>query len=77
MFSLLNTRPGKGNFPARVCKILNFLSQFFHGTWRQFSRSFYLIEGERVRSEHFTNVGHRIALLVRQPVLIRIRSRKD
>jgi hypothetical protein len=77
MFSLLNRQAGSGKNPARMCKILNSLSQFFRGIRRQFRRPFYLVESERFRSEHFARVGHGIALLVRQPVLIRIRSRRD
>ena len=77
MFSLLNRRLGGGKNPARMGKILNNLSLFFHGVWRQFSWPFYLVEGERLRSEGFPGVGHRIAFLIRQPVLIRIRSGKD
>jgi len=77
MFSLLNTESDRGNNPARMCKILNSLSPFLHEVLRQFSRPFYLIEGERLKSGRFAGVGHGIALLVRQPVLLRIRSGKD
>jgi hypothetical protein len=77
MFSLLNTVWRRGKNRARMCKILNSLSQFFQGLGRRLLRPFYLIDGERFRGEAFARVGHGIALLVRQPALLRIRSRKD
>lgn len=77
MFSLLNNWKGMGKYPARLCKFLNSLSRFFHNQWRQFSCSFYLVDGERFRSGVLAEVGHRIALLSPQPVLHRIRSGKD
>jgi hypothetical protein len=77
MFSLLNSESAKGKIPARMCKILDSLSQFFHGVWPRFSCAFYPIEDERIRSKHSVAVGLSIALLVRQPALLRIRSRKD
>jgi hypothetical protein len=77
VFNLLNRAPNKGKFPARMCKILNILSQFFCSLWRPFSRILYLFEGKRLNCDHFGPVGHRIALLDRQLVLSRIRSGKD
>lgn len=77
MFSILNTPFCRGKTSARMCKILNSLSTDFHGFRRRFLQGFYLVEPERFRDEVFAAVGHRIALLVRQPVPIRIRSGKD
>ena len=77
MFSLLNRNAERGKFRARRCKILNSWSQFFRSVWRGLSRSRYLIASKRLRSVHSGRVGHPIALLVRQPALIRIGSRKD
>ncbi len=77
MFSPLNRQSGRGKNPARMCKILNSLSPFFRGIWRQFLRSFYLVEGKRLTSEHFAGDGHGIALLFCQPVLLRIRRGQD
>lgn len=77
MFSLLNNESAKGKTRARMCKILDSLSQFFHGLLPRFSRAFYFVEGERVRSRHSAAVGPSIALLIRQPALLRIRSRRD
>jgi hypothetical protein len=77
VFRLLNMEKGRGKNAARMCKILNSLSAFFLEVWRQLSRPFYLVEGARLSSERFCWVGHGIALLVRQPVLLRIRSGKD
>jgi hypothetical protein len=77
MFSLLNSRQGKGKSRAKMCNILNSLSQFFHALWRRFSESRYLIEGGRFRERNCAGVGLSIALLVRQPALLQIRSRKD
>lgn len=72
MFSVLNTQFAMGKQGTRMCKILDSLSTFFHGVGLCFSRSFYLVEGDGFKSGHFTLVGNRIALLIRQPVLIRI-----
>lgn len=77
MFSLLNNDSAKGKIPARMCKILDPWSQFFHGVWLRFSRAFYRVEGERVSSKHSVAVGLSIALLVRQPAVLRIRTRKE
>ena len=77
MFSLLNKRIGTGKHRVRMYKILNSLPQFFHTLSERFSKNPYLIEGRSFIREDFVLVGHRIAFLVRQPVLLRIRSRKD
>ena len=77
MFNLLNSRIGKGKSSARMCKILNSLSPFFHCPRLLFSWSLYLVERERFRSVLFPGVGNRIAFLNPQPVLLRIRSGKD
>ena len=77
MFSLLNSKIGKGNSSARMRKILNSLSRFFHGRRQRFLWPFYLLEGNRFRSGLFVEVGNRIALLSPRPVLQRIRSGKD
>lgn len=77
MFNLLNTDGSDGTNRARMCKILNSLFPFFHGAGRLFWQAFYLVENKVFRNALFGNVGYRIALLVRQPVLVRIRSRKD
>jgi hypothetical protein len=72
MFNLLNSDSARGKIPARMCKILDSLSQFFHGVWRRFSRGFYFIEDERVISKHSATVGLSIALLIRQLAMLRI-----
>ena len=77
MFSLLNERYWTGKHRARMCKFLVCLSQFFHLLWQCFTTPFYLIEDARLRSQYFALVGHRIAFLPRQPVLLEIRCRKD
>lgn len=60
-----------------VCKILDGLSELSHGVRDGFGTRHYLLEGKQLRNRVFKEVGLRIAFLVRQPVLIRIRSRKD
>jgi len=77
VFSLLNNDQGEGKISARMCKILNSLPPFFHEIWREFSRSFYVVEGDRFRNGHFADVGYRIASLVRRPVLFQIHGKKD
>lgn len=77
MFILLNSDSADGKIPARMCKILDSLSPIFHGLWTCLSRTPYPVEGERVRNKHSAAVGLSIALLIRQPALLRIRSRKD
>ena len=77
MFSILNTRFLTGKQPARMCKILISLPQFFHHLWRRFSRASYLIDDVRLKSMYSDDVGYRIALLLRQPVRLRICNRKD
>ena len=59
-----------------MCKILDSLSPFFHDLWPRLSRACYRVESERVRSGHSVAVGLSIALLVRQPAMLRVR-RKD
>jgi hypothetical protein len=77
VFSLLNGQALVGKNPARMCKILDSLSLFFHGIWRGFLRPVYLLEGLRLRSELSPEVGYRIAFFLRQPALLRIRGGKD
>jgi hypothetical protein len=77
MFSLLNKRFRMGKHRARMCKFLNSLPQFFRTLALGFSKLSYPIENGRLKSRDFAVSGHRIASLIRQPVLIRIRSRKD
>jgi hypothetical protein len=77
MFSLLNKRFGAGNHLARLCKFLNFLPQFFPGFGMHFLNASYLVEDGRLRRGDSGVSGHRIAFLIRQLVLVQIRSRKD
>jgi hypothetical protein len=77
MFNMLNTWEKRGKKPPMVCKILGRLSGVSHGLRELFGRRRYLIEGRQLRNEVFGEAGTRIAFLFRQPVLIRVRSRKD
>lgn len=77
MFSLLNDRFRTGKQRARMCKFLFSLPHFFHDLWQSFSACPYLDEYARFRNRHLAPVGYRIAFLIRQPVLLRIRSGKD
>jgi hypothetical protein len=77
MFNLLNKRFGAGNHLARLCKFLNSLPQFFHSFGIHFLNTSYLVEDGRLRRGDSGASGHRIAFLIRQPVRVRIRSRKD
>ena len=77
MFSLLNKRLQTGKHRARMRKFLNSLPQFFRPLWRPFSKASYLIEDGMLSSAIFAAVGHRIAFLVPQPILLRNRSGKD
>ena len=74
MFSLLNTKIGKGREPAKVCKILDSLSVFFDSIWEAVAGPFYLLESQGFRSKIFLRGGHQIALLVRQRVWVRIQD---
>ena len=60
-----------------MCKFLVCLPQFFQRLSRRISEASYVIEAVSLRSGYFAAVGHRIALSIRQPVLLGIRSRKD
>jgi hypothetical protein len=77
MFNRLNKAGQRGKRRLMVCKILDCLSEVFRGSRALFGRRRYLIEGRQLRNEVFGEAGTRIAFLFRQPVLIRIRSRKD
>jgi hypothetical protein len=76
MFSLLNSGHGRGKSGARMCKILNSLSEFFRGPRQRRSGPFYLLEGKRFRDALFLWVGLRIAFLLHLPVVARICPRK-
>jgi hypothetical protein len=76
VFNILNKRTRRGKKPPMVCKFLDSLSELSHGLTIWLEGPFYLHEGRELRSKVFADVGLRIALLVAQPVLIRIRSRK-
>jgi hypothetical protein len=77
MFNMLNAWEKRGKKPPMVCKILDGLSRVFRELRELFGRHRYLIEGRQLRNGVFEEVGLRIAFLFRQPVLIRVRSRKD
>lgn len=74
MFSRLNTTTDKGRDPAKVCKILDYLSVFSDSVGQAFARPFYLLEGEEVRKKIFPGIGHGIAVPVRQQVWVQIQN---
>ena len=76
MFSLLNSGNDKGKERARMCKILDSLSVFFHAVRQRFGRPFYLLEGKRLSDCLFLWVGLRIAFLVHLPAFARMRPGK-
>jgi len=77
MFSLLNTKEGKGNHTARLCKFLDPLSKIFRSLQHLLSEGRYLFESGRVREGLFRPIGDRIAFPHLEPVRIRIRTGKD
>lgn len=77
MFSLLNNKRQSGKSPAWMCKILDSLSPFFRAISLRFWQWRYLVESGQFRNEDSAYVGLRIALLIRQPAVLHIRSRKD
>jgi hypothetical protein len=77
MFNKLNKVAQRGKRPPMVCKILDGLSEVSRRLRTVFEACRYLIEGRQLRNAVFGEAGTRIAFLFRQPVLIRIRSRKD
>jgi hypothetical protein len=77
MFNILNNREKSGKRPPMVCKFLGGLSGLSHGVRECCGRRRYLLEGKQLRNRVFEGVGLRIAFLVRQPVLIGVRRRKD
>jgi hypothetical protein len=74
MFSLMNTRGDEGKNSAWMCKILDFLSEFFRGIRQPLGRLFYLLEGQRLRDGLLLWVGLRIAFLPHMRAFARIRS---
>jgi hypothetical protein len=77
MFNMLNATGKRGKKPPVVCKILDGLYEVSHELREWLGRRRYVLEGRRLRNGIFGEVGLRIAFLVRGPVLIRIRSRKE
>jgi hypothetical protein len=77
MFHILNTHSGKGKNPPMVCKILDWVSSFRHGIPKLRGRLFYVLEGMGFRNCQFPLFGFRIAFVIWQPALLRIRSGKD
>jgi len=77
MFSILNTKEGKGNRRTRMCKFLDPLSKLFRSLGKWFPGCRYLYESERFRRRIFSMIGDRIAFLHVEPVMIRIRKGKD
>ena len=77
MFSLLNSHTDKGKDTPRMCKILDSLSEVFHGIRTRFGRLFYLLEGKRLNRDGLLLwVGLRIAFFLHLTALARIRSGK-
>ncbi len=77
MFGLLNTTTDLRKYSPLVCKFLDLLSSLFHGLQRRCRGSSYLLEKTGLRDGEFPAFGFGIALTLRQPVLMRIRSGKD
>jgi len=77
MFSILNRSGVKGNDSARMCKILDPLSKLFHVIRRSFPMRRYPFEDAGFSGPLFGRVGPAIALMLLQPVAIRIRGGKD
>jgi hypothetical protein len=77
MFNMLNRRATRGKKPPIVCKSLDSVSRVTHGPAAWFEGRFYVLECRQLRNEVFPGVGLRIALIVLQPVLMRIPSGKD
>jgi hypothetical protein len=77
VFSLLNRDAGGGNFPARMCTILNPLPQFLCSRWPLFAGTLYLFDGKRLNRKDLGAVGHRIAFLDRRLSSVDIRGGKD
>ncbi len=59
-----------------VCKFVDCLSGVFYGLAGWFEGPFYVLESRRLRNGVFPSVGLRIALIVLQPVLLRMISGK-
>ena len=76
MFNMLNKRAQRGKKPPMVCKILDWLTELSGGLSGLFGLYRYVFEDRELRNRVFEEVGLRIAFLVRQPVLIRIRIGK-
>jgi hypothetical protein len=77
MFNMLNSYSEKGKNPAKVCKILDRVSAYSHGTTMPCGAPFYLLEGMGFRNCQFPLFGSRIAFDIWQPALIRIPIGKD
>lgn len=60
-----------------VCKILDRVSKVAHEFHAQLLRALYVLEGTVFRAPHLEPIGLRIACVMHQPVLPRVRTGKD
>jgi hypothetical protein len=77
MFNMLNNGIRGGKNSPMVRKFVDSASAFFHGIPGLKKRPSYLVERMGLTIGGFEPVGLRIAFVIWQPVLIRIRSGKD